>query len=117
VVLAPVMALVVLSGCGTQRTPTKYSDSVRKNFVEACQGKNRDQSSNVSASSGTCRCAYGKISSKFKFSRFKKVNDQLTDKPGPLPRDFQTIVDACASDAGPQGATTEPAKTTTSAPG
>lgn len=68
---------------------------MKAHFVEACQGKNPDQQNKVSVSEATCTCAYDKISKKIEFKRFKQVNDQLSKKPAPLPKDFSTLVDEC----------------------
>ena len=91
------LALVLLlSACGTQQTPDRYTAGMRRDFLAACEGKNPDQKGGLAAPADVCTCAYDKIVREIKFSRFKKINQDLSDKPGPLPDDIASRVQSCA---------------------
>lgn len=93
------MLALLLAGCGTQRIPDKYTGGVRRDFLAACQDKSADQKGRVAAPAEVCICAYDKIVKEIKFSRFKKINEELSSKPGPLPRDIASRVQSCAGQA------------------
>ncbi len=80
-------------GCAGQRTPDHYTGAVEKNFRKACEAQGR--SDNVTGAKNVCKCAYDKIKADIKFSRFKKINSDMTEKPGPLPSDMAKIVAGC----------------------
>jgi hypothetical protein len=109
---ALVLALL-LAGCSRQQDPDKYTGSVQKNFLLACQGKNPDQKQKFTLSSAECTCTYDKILKQIPFSRFKKVNDDLRHQPGPFPSDIANLVESCS---GTSGASTTSASSTTSTP-
>lgn len=92
------LALALLVGCGAQRIPTSYTGSVEKNFKRACESQGRSEQ--VSDIKNVCACTYKQIKKTIKFSRFKKINSDLTDKPGSLPSDMAKIVDGCTQGTG-----------------
>ncbi len=109
------MVLVLLAGCGTQRTPDSYTGSVQRNFLKSCEAQSKNSLSNPKK---TCACSYAQIKKSIPFSRFKRINSDLADKPGPLPGEMATIVDNCKaneSDTTSSGAQTS-GTTTTEAP-
>jgi hypothetical protein len=89
------VSLALVAGCAGQRIPDKYTGSVKKNFIESCEGRNPDQKERVKASPAACTCTYGQIVKRMKFSRFKKINEDLVDKAAPLPADLVKIVRSC----------------------
>jgi hypothetical protein len=88
-----VVAFALLVGCGMQRTPDKYTGSVKKNFLSACQVQSKQ--GNVSDPKKVCTCSYNDIVATIKFSDFKKINSDLSKNPGPLPPELAKIVENC----------------------
>lgn len=86
-----------LAGCVGQGTPNEYSNSVREDFVNGCvegagQGSGDPQQ--------VCQCTYRALEADVPFDRFKDVNEDLTEDPGPLPDQFQAILDRCRNQEG-----------------
>jgi len=59
------LAVVALTGCKQDNTPTAYDDLTKANFIEGCTGIYVDSNGSTStiadrqgASNGTCECAY-----------------------------------------------------------
>jgi len=96
--IAVIVVLAVLTACGTQRNPTSYTGSVQKNFIRSCQQQSKKDS--VSGAQAICACSYKEIKKTIKFSRFKKINSDLTAKPQALPSDMVKIVEGCSSNSG-----------------
>jgi hypothetical protein len=89
--------VLILAGCGTQRTPDHYTGSVETNFVKSCTAQSKTALSNPSK---TCNCTYAEIKKSIKFSRFKEINSQLTEKPARLPADITNILNNCKDSSG-----------------
>ncbi|MDQ6696441.1 MAG: hypothetical protein M3Z46_03165 [Actinomycetota bacterium] len=107
--LGSMVGLVLLAGCGTQRTPDHYTASVGTNFIKACMVQSK---SGVSNPRKTCTCTYNEIKKSIKFSRFKQINSALAEKPRPLPPDITNILDGCNSGGETTGATSSTTSTT-----
>lgn len=117
---ASLLALVLLGGCGAQRVPSSYTGSVEKNFNKACVAQGRSGGKDkVSDIKSLCTCSYREIKKTFRFSEFKKINSDLSEKPGPLPAKMVKIVDGCTARSRETGGTTTsstPSSSTTAKP-
>ena len=96
------LALVGM-GCQTSASPTSYGDKVETAFMDGCTKRLADDQAKSETSVGkpidVCRCAYDALSADkggVDFDRIKAVNDDLTEKPGPLPDDVAKVVADCA---------------------
>jgi hypothetical protein len=85
-------ALVLLPACN-QPTPTEYNDSTEENFLEGCEAQGESQG--IRAVRDYCECTYEAITEEIEFERFKEVNEDLSEDPGPLPDDFQELAAGC----------------------
>jgi hypothetical protein len=117
-------AALLLAGCAGQREPTSYTDGVEEDFTQACWTQtlldhNTDievgdaDSMDVRASKATkgsskaevraaktyCTCVFKAIKKNVEFSEFKKVNDDLREEEGTLPRSFTKSYDSCDAPA------------------
>ncbi|MCU1352094.1 MAG: hypothetical protein JWM05_1303 [Acidimicrobiales bacterium] len=124
---ALVVGIALLAGCSSQRVPTKFTSSVHKSFVTGCTqttGKEDPRIGSKAQIASYCECAYTAITKRMAFKDFKKVTDDLTDKPGPLPASFQKAYASCTqlsetkattttstTPAGKTGTTTKPSTT------
>jgi|SRR3954466_3189177 hypothetical protein len=100
--VAALMALLLLGACAGQRDPTGYGDTTKKNFHAGCIDASKDpKGSNMSAAKAEayCNCNYAKIVKQIPFSEFKKINSDLSDNPGPLPKEMLKIRDDCVNEA------------------
>ena len=100
--LLVVASAALLTGCPTSRTPTSYGDKVETAFMDGCTKRLVDDQAKSETSVGkpidVCRCAYDALTADkggVKFDRIKAVNDDLTEKPGPLPKDLAEVVADC----------------------
>lgn len=107
VLWASVVCVLLLAGCGTQRTPDHYTGSVGTNFVRSCVAQSKTALSNPTK---TCTCTYAEIKKSIKFSRFKEINSQLTEKPATLPADITTILNNCKDSSSQTSASTSTTK-------
>jgi hypothetical protein len=92
--LAAFGALLLLGACTGSRTPTGYGDTTRTNFMKGCLEAAKKQD-NVSDPDDYCTCSYRAIVKQIPFERFKKINSDLSDDPGPLPKEMLQIRDDC----------------------
>ncbi len=85
---------VALAGCANvNRSPSSYTASVRTNFLRGCeQQSTRD---GVQRPARLCACTYDKLQSSLPFGEFRKLNEQLTDRPSPLPASVRRLVRDC----------------------
>lgn len=112
-----VLGLGLLASCSGQRTPGNYSDKVERDFRKGCVKTAQDDKVIVDPSS-YCECAYAALSDKqsgVDFDEFKKVNNDQTEDPQPLPAKFTNILDeSCSTEsAGGSSSTPEGGDTTT----
>jgi ABC-type uncharacterized transport system auxiliary subunit len=123
-VLALAVAVVLLAGCGgSQRDETTYSTKVENNFTGQCwvqvvadanpdvakSFKLDDSLSNrqdkvtsskvpktqVKAAQNYCGCVYTALKKTVKFGEFKKINENLREKGGTLPKPFTEAYSSC----------------------
>lgn len=101
--VAGALALVLLAGCTTaQRAPSSYS-GVENNFMAGCTSRAAedakvDGATAISSPKTYCQCVFDAISDKkhgIPYSDFKKLNTELQNNGGPLPKDFQKAYDSC----------------------
>jgi hypothetical protein len=112
VVLIAVLALLG-TACGRQVIPKSYGDTTKKNFKKGCEAEAKTPPSTTEGTATTtresedkriatanqvCTCTYAGLVKKIPFSEFKKLNEELSKDPGPLPEKFLQILDACKKD-------------------
>lgn len=112
-----VAAVALLGACTHQRTtPDKYGDTTRENFTEGCvealtqRGADSDgvpesdlggsEPFSAERARAVCGCSYEDISGQggIPFERFKQINEELEEEPGPLPDEILTIVSTCVEE-------------------
>ncbi|MBI2709366.1 MAG: hypothetical protein HYX34_06690 [Actinobacteria bacterium] len=90
-------AVAVLgSACGGQRIPTSYGNTTQKNFIRGCEAERTSGAKVPAATTATCTCLYAGFRRTIPFSEFKKINEDQSKKPAPLPAKAIKVVDACA---------------------
>ena len=95
------LAVLLLGACtGRPPTPTSYGDTTQRNFSRGCLAEARQKDSGISDPEQYCKCVYDKIVDTIPFDRFKEVNSDLSDEPGPLPSDLLKIRDSCVEGLG-----------------
>ncbi len=111
-----VLGLGLLASCSGQRAPGNYSDKVERDFRKGCVKTAQDDKVIVDPSS-YCKCAYAALSNKqsgVDFDEFKKINNDQTEDPEPLPAKFTKIFDLCSTESGgSSSSTTEGGETST----
>lgn len=104
---ASLLALSLLTACGGERDPTKWSDSIQEKFVAGCDGsafkdeKDAAAMKAASLSTKTCECIYTQLKKNMDFGHFSSVNSKLRDNPAALkdPK-FVKSYKACGVDLG-----------------
>ena len=81
-VLGTVALSLVLSACAGQREPTKFSGSVRDNWMAGCTAPAGDKSQGLSTT--TCGCIYDQVEKKMDFSDFAGANNDRREQPSVL---------------------------------
>ena len=99
-VLFAVVLAVAVTGCARRApVPTSYGkegSSVEKNFLGGCDGTKGHQAGDPVSPESVCKCEWHEIMKAYpNFSDFKKIYDDMTDHPGPLPAKMQAIVADC----------------------
>ena len=74
-------ALLLLS-CGGSKN---YPEQVKQNFINGCAPK-------VKGNTALCSCLFEKIESKYSFSEYVKIEEQM--KAGQTPQDFFRFIDS-----------------------
>jgi hypothetical protein len=95
-VLAVIAATGVISAActTTNRVPSDYTSSVREDFVAGCETVGGQDG--LDGSAAYCRCAWDTISTQVPFDEFKRINDQLSADPAPIPPEWQDLLEPCA---------------------
>lgn len=129
---APLVALVVLAGCTGQQDPDKWSDGIKDNFVEACDGTAAadepveaiaaDLKANALPTE-QCRCIIDELADAMDFSDFKAANSKRREETGdertpladaPFQKAYATCVPGFEGSSGePSGDTSDGDATTT----
>ncbi len=92
--VAAVFAMLLLGACtGRPPTPTGYGDTTERNFMRGCVDSAKDDG--IRRPQDYCQCSYDGIVESIEFDRFKEINSELSDNPGPLPDEMLKIRDAC----------------------
>ena len=88
-----VLAALLFAGCTGQSTPDGYNDSVRENFVRGCVDTSKEDGSTWSTDE--CECAYEAIEEDVEWDEFKRITDDQTEEPSPLPESFTEVFADC----------------------
>lgn len=97
------VSLLALAGCSSaQGSASNYADS-EDNFLEGCttvakQDNEKGGEPQISSPKTYCQCVFDAISDKktgIEFAEFKKINEDLRENGGPLPKSFQKAYDSC----------------------
>lgn len=81
-VLFVFLAEVILLSCGGSKT---YPEQVKQNFINGCAPK-------VKGNTALCSCLFEKIESKYSFSEYVKIEEQM--KAGKTPQEFLHFIDS-----------------------
>ncbi len=125
--LALAVGVLLLAGCaGGQRDESSYSSKVEDNFTGQCWvqtvadanpdiaksfklddslGNRQDRvtskapKAQVIAAQKYCGCVYAALKKRVKFGEFKKINEDLRDNGGKLPKSFTDAYSSCSPPA------------------
>ena len=94
-----VAVLLVGAACtGQERTPESYGNpgsKVETRFMEGCVNPDGDETTEDGPARDVCQCTYDEVKKQIPFEDFKKINDDLSEEPGPLPANFLAILEDC----------------------